>query len=105
MSLFLSSFGDMLFEDDEGFLTFGFSFSPLSGFSFGFSCFVSFSGVESSPDFSFGVLLLMTRLEGEEFLLGILGFLLSSFWSEESRDLLLSSFLSEGSREVEGLGD
>ena len=47
----------------------------------------------------------MTRLEGEELLLGILDFLLSSFWSEESQDLLLSSFLSEGSREVEGLGD
>ena len=106
MSLFLSSLGDVSFEDDEGFLTLDFSFSPLTGCSLGFSSsFVSFSGVESSPGFSFGILLLITRLEGEELLLGILDFLLSSFWSEESRDLLLSSFLSGKSREVEGLGD
>ena len=102
MFIFLSSFGEESFEDDECFLDLGFSFSPFA-FSSGFSVF---SGVEFSSCFSFGILLLMTRLDGDEFLLGILDFLLSSFRSgEESLDLLLSSLLSVASREVEGLGD
>ena len=92
MSFFFSSFGEESFEEDECFLSLGFSFSPFD-FSSGFE---SFSGVESSSGFSFGILLLMIRLEGDEFLLGILDFLLSSFRSgEESLDLLLSSLLSK----------
>ena len=100
MFIFLSSFGEESLEDDECFLDLGFSFSPFS------SCFSVFSGVEFSPCVSLGILLLITRLDGDEFLLGILDFLLSSFRSgEESLDLLLSSLLSVKSREVEGLGD
>ena len=102
MFIFLSSFGEESLEDDECFLDLGFSFSPFE-LSSGFE---AFSGVEFSSGFSFGILLLMIRLDGDEFLLGILDFLLSSFQSgEESLDLLLSSLLSVESREVEGLGD